>query len=104
MSSVQEIPLSPSPQTFGVTLGGIKYNMSLVYRTLGGNGWTLDIADANNNPFVQGIPLITGVNLLEQYAYLNWPGELWVATDGDEFAVPTFDNLGSSSHLYFVVP
>lgn len=103
MSSVQEIPLTPTPQTFQITLGGVKYNMTLVYRRLGGNGWTLDIADASNNPIVQGIPLVTGANLLAQYAYLNWPGELWVATDGNSTAVPTFDNLGVNSHLYFLV-
>ncbi len=40
--------------------------------------WGLDIGDASNNPIVCGIPLIPGVNLLAQYAYLGISGELIV--------------------------
>jgi hypothetical protein len=53
---------------------------------------------------VSGIPLVTGVDLLAPYAYLGFGGELLVATDGNTAAVPTYANLGTGSHLYFVTP
>lgn len=34
-------------------------------------GWFMDIADDNENPILMGIPLVTGSNLLEQFAYLG---------------------------------
>ena len=46
-----------------------------------------------------GIPLVTGCDLLEQYAYLEFGGELWV--EGEMPATP--DNLGTEVELVFVV-
>ena len=63
--------------------------------------WVLDVADIQKNPIVSGIPLVTGADLLGQFAYLNFGGKLIVVSDGDPFAVPTFDNLGTSGHLLF---
>lgn len=101
MSTLYEIPLSPAPQTFGITLGGQALIMTLQWREAGAACWLLDIADAAGNPMVAGIPLVTGHDLLEQYAYLGLGGALLVATDGDPDAMPTFDNLGVASHLYW---
>jgi len=103
MPSFFEIPLTASPQTFSIPLAGVVYTMTLIFRQTpdGNGGWVLDIADSANNPIVAGIPLVTGADLLGQYGYLNLGGKLLVTTDGDQFAPPTFDNLGSTSHLYF---
>jgi hypothetical protein len=98
-----EIPTSSTPQQFSVTLNGVVYNLTLSFRNNPMAGWTLDIADANNINLACGLPLVTGVNLLEQYAYLGINGTLIVSTDGDFFATPTFDNLGTLSHLWFGV-
>lgn len=99
-----EIPLSPQAQTFSIPLNAVTYNLTLMWRSKDGiGGWVLDIADASNNPLVTGIPLVTGCDLLGQYAYLGFGGGLWVLTDGSPTAVPTYSNLGSLSHLYFVV-
>lgn len=100
--AIFEIPLSNASQTFQITLGGVQYQMTLIWRAAPQGGWVLDIADVQGNGIVSGIPLITGADLLEQYAYLGIGGELWVQTDGDAAAVPTYDNIGSTSHLYFV--
>jgi len=99
-----EIPLSGAPETFLITLAGVQYKFTLQWRDAPQGGWVLDIADALANKIVSGIPLTTGGDLLEQYAYLGIGGELWVQTDGDPAAVPTFDNLGTTSHLYFSTP
>lgn len=96
---VQEIPLSASPQTFRIRLGTQDYRFTLLYR---GVEWVLDIFDTSENPLVCGIPLVTGIDLLAQYGYLGFEGGLIVLSDGDQDAIPTFDNLGTTSHLYFV--
>ena len=97
-----EIPLSANPQTLSVNLAGAYYNLTVKWNAQN-TSWVLDIADSNNNPLVQGIALVTGADLLEQYAYLGIGGQLQVQTDSDTFAVPTIDNLGTDSHLYFIV-
>ena len=75
--------------------------MTVAWRTEGGAGWVLDIADTNGVPSVMGIPLTTGTDLLAPYRHIGIPGGLWVRTDGDIAAVPTFANLGAASHLYW---
>lgn len=96
-----EIPLTPRPQTFSVSLAGIDYRLTLQWRDTEQAGWVLDIADAGSHPIIEGIPLVTGVDLLEQYAHLGLGGVLWCQTTAEPDAVPTFDNLGAGSHLYW---
>ena len=99
-----EIPTSPtSQQSFNITLNGVVYIMTLTYRDTDMGGWILDIADSHANNLVCGIPLVTGCNLLDQYAYLGINGILMASTDGDFFTPPTFPNLGTVSHLWFGV-
>lgn len=98
-----EIPLTPTPQRFSITLSGVQYRLAVVWRNAEQGGWVLDVADANGNPIIQGIPLVTGANLLEQYEYLGLSGVLWCQTTDNPDAVPTFDNLGVGSHLYWWV-
>lgn len=107
MSTGFGIPLEiGTPQEFTITLGGTAYQFTFLYRNdpAGLGGWTLDIADNFGNPIVQGIPLVTGANLLEQYGYLNigGGGGLWVQTTSDPDSVPTFENLGADGQLYWV--
>jgi hypothetical protein len=96
-----EIPLSPSPQSFLISLLGVQYRLTLRYQATVNAGWTLDIATAAGANLVCGIPLVTGEDLLVQYEYLNIGVPLYVATDGDLDAVPTFTNLGDPARLYF---
>lgn len=103
MANAYNIPLTPTPQTFQISLGGTPYVLTLQWR--GDAGWILDIADASNNAILSGIPLVTGCDLLAQYAYLGFPGQLWVISNGgDPSPVPTFTNLGISNSLLFVTP
>jgi hypothetical protein len=101
MTTIYEIPLTPQSQVLFVALSGTTYRLSVTWRKLAAT-WFLDIADSSGNPLVSGIALVTGADLLGQYAYLGIGGQLRVATDGDVNAVPTYENLGVSSHLYFI--
>lgn len=97
-----EIPLTPARQKFRIQLGGVTYTLTFSWNNAPTGGWVVDIADANEVPIVAGLPLITGADLLEQFAYLGIGGQLIVQSDFDVNAVPTYQNLGLTSHLYFL--
>jgi len=99
---VFEIPLTPTPQRFGITLANVDYNLTVYWADAQDGGWVLDIYDANGRPKLTGVKLVTGANLLEGFEYLGFTGTLAVQTDHDTDALPTFDNLGLTSHLLFV--
>jgi len=101
--NVHEIPLTPAPQTIQTALNGTIYGLRLYYADAPEAGWCMDIADANGEALVCGIPLVTGCDLLEQYEFLSigGGGHLYVGTPGNPPAVPTYANLGIDSHLYF---
>ncbi len=48
------------------------------------------------------IPLVTGTDLLGQYEYVGLNGQLFVYTDGNADNVPTLDNLGIESNLFYL--
>ena len=99
--AVYEIPLSPQPQALNVTFpSGVSYDLRLVYLFTPNDCWELDINDSDGNPIVCGIPLVTGADLLAQYAYLNFGCKMYCTTDGDNSAVPRFYNLGNTAHLW----
>ncbi len=102
MSQLFKIPLQNIPQTFQIQLGGVNYLMTCKWNSAPEAGWVLDLADVNTGlPIAANIPLITGADLLEGLAYLGINGKLYVYTDGGDFSVPTLDNLGVESNLYF---
>jgi hypothetical protein len=102
MSTIFQLPLQTTAQIFSITLSGVIYTLTIQYRNDPNAGWILDIGDVNNNPIVQGIPLVTGVDLLAQYTYLGFVGGLFVQTTSDADAVPTFNNLGTDGQVYYV--
>lgn len=102
MATFYEIPLTPDPQRFTVTLSGVDYRMTVQYRDAGGAGWVLDIADTTNQSIVSGVPLVTGVDLLGQYRHLGFAGRLWVQGAANPDDVPTYEDLGVASKMYWV--
>lgn len=101
MATAREIPLTTQAQRFGISLSGVDYTL-ITWWSPASNSWVLSIHDADDNAILDSVPLITGANLLEQYDYLALGGQLIVQTDGDVNAVPTYENLGSQGHLYWV--
>jgi hypothetical protein len=98
---VVEIPLQPTPQKLGVTLNGVSYQLQVVWNDQN-QSWVMDIMDSNSNPIAMGLPLVTADDLLEQFEYLGINGQMIVQTDFNATQVPTFENLGITSHLYFL--
>lgn len=100
-TSVFEVPLNGQPQRLQITLANVVYQLTVQWRNSA--GWVLDIAKLSGEPIILGIPLVTGTDLLAQFRYLGIAGSLVVSTDADPDATPTYANLGTASHLYFVV-
>ena len=102
MATGFEIPLIPGPQKIAVTLGGLSAHLLVSYKDTDDGGWVVDLLDSQDAPILTGLPLITGADLLAQYGYMNFGGKLLVQSDTDPNAVPSFTNLGVTSHLYWV--
>lgn len=99
--SIYEIPLqSATPQKFSVPINGVTYSLSFQFCDAPDGGWLMNIADTYGTSLANGIPLVTGVDLLEQYAHLGFGFKMFVLTDGAPAACPTWGNLGSTSHVY----
>ena len=102
--AVYEIPLLAAPQSFDLTLAGRIYQVRLLWQDAVEGGWFLDLSDDQGTALLSGHPLVTGADLLEQYAHLQLGIDLRVMTSGDLTAYPTFTNLGEGCRLYMVTP
>lgn len=103
--TIFEIPTKSIPQQFSVQFpNGNTYTLRLIYQFNTDQCWLLDISDVNDNPLVCGIPLITGADLLAQYAYLGFGCSMFATTDGAPGTPPNFYNLGSAGHLRISTP
>ena len=100
---VYEVPVTAQAQYFTINLNGVSYDVKLAWN-LSMQCWVIDLTYSTTQlPAILGVPLLTGQDLLAQYAYMLFGGQLVVQTDHDSDAMPTLDNLGTLSHLYFVV-
>lgn len=103
MSTAFEIPLAAAPQKITIALGGVTYRLVFVWNTVS-LCWVLDIYSADSAPVLLGVPIVTGADLLAQYAYLGFGGQLIVQSDPDPDLVPSFASLGAGGHVYWVQP
>lgn len=99
--TINEIPLTADNQRFFIQLGGRQLAFTLLWRD---SGWIMDIADEDGSSLLNGVPLVTGVNLLAPYRHIGLNGELWVVSDDACQPYPTSTNLGTGSHLWHVSP
>lgn len=96
------IPLINQSQTFEITLAGVDYLITSKWNPSSDAGWVLDIADSSGNTLACNLAFTTGHDILEGLEYLGIGGSLFVLTNGaSPFDVPTLDNLGGESNLYF---
>lgn len=96
------IPLQPTAQVLNITMAGVQYQLTIKWNAQS-QSWTIDIADSSGTPILCGIPMVTGCDLLGQFEYLNFGGQLVAQTKDGTDAIPTFTNLGSNANLYFLL-
>lgn len=95
------VPLTPSPnQKFTCKIPidnkSITFNFFLRYNTEAGY-WIMDIYDNKQNPIVVSVPLICGLNLLEQFSYLKIGSAYIVKVDNTLLTdKPDDTNLGTN--------
>ena len=94
------IPLSTSTNknfTSTIPIDGkkIKFNFFMRFNTEA-EYWVLDIYDSKNNNLLASINLVCGLNLLEQYSYLNIGSAYIVKIDKTlDMDIPNEYNLGT---------
>ena len=81
-----QFPLSSYPEeTFTIPLFGRVYNCKQRWNTLG--FWTLDFNDEDGDPIVEGIKLVTGLDLVKAYPELPFTLRI------NPVVEPTRDNI-----------
>jgi hypothetical protein len=95
------LPVSATAQSFFVQLVNVTYKITLRWNTVA-VCWVMDLADSEEVPLVQGIPIVTGTDLLAPYRYLGIGGGMVALTEGNPDAVPTFENLGAGGDVFFI--
>ena len=99
MATTITIPLLSGAQFFGITLGDNDYNLRLVFRdAASGAAWYADMERTDGSDGIRGIPLVIGVDLLEQFKYKGF-GHLYVTLDGARVDTPTYADMGSNITL-----
>ena len=101
---IQIVPLDSTPnQSFNITLAVDGRNLPL---TLGfsfnetAGYWVMKITDPTTSTvLLDSIPLLSGGNILGQYAYLGIGAATLVNATGIEMDSPGIDNLGSDFFL-----
>lgn len=104
--AVYVIPLINQNQTLQISLLGVTYALTLRWNALAnsGNGlWYLDLNDTiNNEPILNGIPMVAGIDLLKQFKYLGIRGHLITYNTTNPAYPPGYSDLGVTSFLYFI--
>lgn len=96
-----EIPLSPTPQKLTIDLAGVTRKLR-VYWCKYSDCWCFDLLDGDGTERILGAPIVTGIDLLGQYAHLELGGHLIAQSCEDASMPPMLDNLGITGHLFFV--
>ena len=94
--AVHEIPMVNTNQQFNVRLGSIIYKLRLIYRL---DTWFLDISDSAGQLMLAALPMVQGVNLLEQHQHLI-KGGLYVL-NGNADESQSFNDLGIKIQLFW---
>lgn len=83
-------------QIFNSTLNGVNYNFRIIWR---GTEYVLDLLDTNKNPIIQGIALVTGMDLLSPYKYLNLGFGLFVSNSANPMQDMTYKDLSNTHQI-----
>ncbi len=90
---IQEIPLTADNQQFSIVLGGVTWQISIIWRDL---YWIMDLQNDRGEPVISGIPLVTGADLLAQYACMGLGFKLVVVCDDNTQDYPSKTDMGGT--------
>lgn len=99
MMNIVEIPVSAKNQQFDIRLSGKYYRVRLVYREF--CGWVVGIMSRTGEMILTGIPLVSGVDILEPYRYMGFSGSLFFVCDETAGELSHRD-LGRGNKLYYL--
>ncbi|MDN8543373.1 hypothetical protein QZH36_18375 [Erwinia sp. BC051422] len=97
--TITEIPLTPDNQLFDISINNSDYKMRIIWRE---SGWFLDLQNSDGGDIIAGIPLVTGADLVAQYAYLQLGFGLWLFSDSSGNTAPDQYDLGYTAHLCII--
>jgi len=107
-STAQEIPMQPGNQLYRVQLAGKSYYIRQMWNAVDpfatqGGCYYIDIGNADTNTIlIAGLALVPTLDLLGQFAYLEFGGSIVVTSDHNAGDHVTYAGLGTTSHVYFV--
>jgi hypothetical protein len=101
------IPLTTDPNnTFSSTIPVNGKNVTFYFFlrwNAQANYWVMDLSDSSKNPIISSIPLISGINILEQYDYLKIGKAYIVSNDSSSQSdIPDTTNLGTQFVLVWM--
>lgn len=91
-----EIKLQAGSQKITANLGGVAYQLRIVWRA---SGYFLDVF-LNDVLLIGGLPMTVGHNLLAQHQHVIKGALVMTTIDGSE---PVYSGLGSLTRLFWVV-
>lgn len=98
--AVWQIPLSAGAQRLSVDLGDGDYSIRLLYRDAPEAGWSMDL-DGPGGVKIHGMPLLPGIDLLDQYKYFGIPGRIFVFRAGDGPETFSYADMPDGIQLFY---
>lgn len=97
------IVTTPYPDTTQrVELDSVVYTLRLRWSERG-ECWHFDLSDADGDPILSGIRMVTGFPLLYRFRYLAVPpGEFWFLDLRGLGGAPTLEDMGDRFRFYYV--
>ena len=101
MANELKIPLRVNPNyNFSVDLEEHSYKFTIRWNGTG-EFWVLNIEGITNNVVVNGIPMVTGPNLLKPFA-IKELGAIYMVDLQSQFSDPNYDDIGTRFVMLYV--
>lgn len=96
--ALYEIPLLDRNQKFFIKLNKVNYQLKLVFR----KRWYLDIYQTSAEPIALGIPLVSGIDILNPFSHVI-NGSMYVQNLNEDES-QSFSDLGTNIKLFWQDP
>lgn len=100
--SLLKLPLAGSPEEFETEINNVTYHLRFTWNAESSR-WALDLSLPDGTALIRNLALVTGENLLAQYAHLGLGFALYLDVDGSFEAEAGFGDLGTQAQIYIEV-